>query len=396
MESLKNKLIFPLGLIIATIGNITFNFATNLYLLEKTEKGIILATNVAFSILPLVITAPFLGKLIDKIVHKKYLIILANTLNLLLMLILFFSWEKFNMLYLIYSGILLNNFFSFLVYLTFEASIPLLFSQNWLIKANSIYSTLNSVCGVLAPIIGGFLYSFLKIQSILILNIFCLFIVIITNFFLTFSNKNIEESEKTLESTADKSNDLLKLIVVTGIIFNIGYGLTFSVTIPYLINKVFQIDSKIFGIIQSCFYIGMIFGASLFALRVKNIALSYFSKIFYKLGGIFLLFSLPIFISLDLKFTTAIYIVAMLLFGIQASFFDVGLTSFIQKEIPQNLLGKYLGIFISSSKLFFLLSIFISGIIIDYLSYKSIFLIGASLFVITALLISIIAKKRLP
>ncbi len=86
----------------------------------------------------------------------------------------------------------------------------------------------------------------------------------------------------------------------------------------------------------------------------------------------------------------------MLLFGIQASFFDVGLTSFIQKEIPQNLLGKYLGIFISSSKLFFLLSIFISGIIIDYLSYKSIFLIGASLFVITALLISIIAKKRLP
>ncbi|WP_291258718.1 hypothetical protein [Fusobacterium sp.] len=115
MESLKNKLIFPLGLIIATIGNITFNFATNLYLLEKTEKGIILATNVAFSILPLVITAPFLGKLIDKIVHKKHLIILANTLNLLLMLILFFSWEKFNMLYLIYSGILLNNFFSFLV-----------------------------------------------------------------------------------------------------------------------------------------------------------------------------------------------------------------------------------------------------------------------------------------
>lgn len=86
----------------------------------------------------------------------------------------------------------------------------------------------------------------------------------------------------------------------------------------------------------------------------------------------------------------------MLLFGIQASFFDVDLTSFIQKEIPQNLLGKYLGIFISSSKLFFLLSIFISGIIIDYLSYKSIFLIGASLFVITALLISIIAKKRLP
>lgn len=290
MKNLKNKLIFPLGLIIATIGNITFNFATNLYLLEKTEKGIILATNVAFSILPLVITAPFLGKLIDKISHKKYLIILANSLNLILMLILFLFWEKFNMLYLIYGGILLNNFFSFLVYLTFEASIPLLFSQDWLIKANSVYSTINSVCGVLSPIIGGFLYSLLKIQAILIFNIFCLFIVIITNFFLTFSNKSIEENQEIAENIEYKSTDLLKLIVITGIIFNIGYGLTFSVTIPYLVNKVFHIESKTFGIIQSCFYIGMIFGASIFALKVKNITLGYFSKIFYKLGGIFLLF----------------------------------------------------------------------------------------------------------
>lgn len=102
------------------------------------------------------------------------------------------------------------------------------------------------------------------------------------------------------------------------------------------------------------------------------------------------------FISLDLKITVFIYIIAMIFFGIQASFFDVGLTSFIQKEIPQNILGKYLGIFISSSKLFFLLSIFISGIIIDYLSYKVIFIIGAVLFIFTAILIRIISKKRLP
>ena len=67
----RNKIFFSIGLIITVLGNITFNFSTNLYLLEKTEKGIVLATNISFSILPLIISAPIMGKIIDKIQEKK-------------------------------------------------------------------------------------------------------------------------------------------------------------------------------------------------------------------------------------------------------------------------------------------------------------------------------------
>lgn len=91
----KNKFIFPFSLIVTMIGNITFNFSTNLYLLEKTEKGIILATNISFSILPVIIFAPILGKVIDKFIHKKLIILFGNFLNLLLMLLMILFWNTF-------------------------------------------------------------------------------------------------------------------------------------------------------------------------------------------------------------------------------------------------------------------------------------------------------------
>lgn len=113
----RNKIFFSIGLIITVLGNITFNFSTNLYLLEKTEKGIVLATNISFSILPLIISAPIMGKIIDKIQEKKKVILFSNFSNLLLMTTMFILWDKINTVYMIYIGILLNNFFSFLIYL---------------------------------------------------------------------------------------------------------------------------------------------------------------------------------------------------------------------------------------------------------------------------------------
>lgn len=389
-KMLKNKIVFPLSLIVTMLGNITFNFSTNLYLLEKTEKGIILATNISLSILPVIIFAPILGKVIDNSSHKKLIILFGNFLNLLLMLLMILFWNKLNNTYLIYFGILFNNFFSFLVYLTFEASIPQLFPRDWLIKANSLSSSIDSISGVLSPLLGGFIYSILEIQSILKLNIICISIVILINTFLSFRKKSIIDDNFETRSnlnTASKNKKILKLVIVTGIIFNIGFGLTFSVTIPYIVNKVFQVNSEIYGVIQSCFYLGMMFGASFFIIKVKEVTVKYFYKIFLHLGLTFILFLFPLIIKLSLIYSIILYILAMICYGMQSSYFDICLTSFVQKEISEDILGKYLGIFISVSKIFLLISIFISGMIIDLISYEIIFYISTILFFLTSLIL---------
>lgn len=379
----RNKIFFSIGLIITVLGNITFNFSTNLYLLEKTEKGIVLATNISFSILPLIISAPIMGKIIDKIQEKKKVILFSNFCNLLLMA---------TIVYMIYIGILLNNFFSFLIYLTFKASKPQLFPREWLIKANSISSAIDSICGVLSPIIGGFLYSILKIKSILGLNIICIIIAILINTLLVFEKKTLNENY-TVKEHKIENIDILKLIVIIGIIFNIGYGLSFSVTIPYIINKIFQLNSRLYGVIQSFFYLGMIVGATLFAVQIKEVMVRQFYGIFYRLGIIFMLFLLPLFINFNSSINVVIYTIAMILFGIETSCFDIYLMTFVQKKISENIIGKYLGIFISISKMFFLMSIFISGIIIDYISYKIIFIIGIFLFTISGIVIELLNRN---
>lgn len=388
----RNKIFFSIGLIITVLGNITFNFSTNLYLLEKTEKGIVLATNISFSILPLIISAPIMGKIIDKIQEKKKVILFSNFSNLLLMTTMFILWDKINTVYMIYIGILLNNFFSFLIYLTFKASKPQLFPREWLIKANSISSAIDSICGVLSPIIGGFLYSILKIHSILGLNIICIIIAILINTLLVFEKKTLNENY-TVKEYKIENIDILKLTVIIGIIFNIGYGLSFSVTIPYIINKIFQLNSRLYGTIQSFFYMGMIVGATLFAVQIKEVRVRQFYGIFYRLGIIFILFLLPLFINFNSSINVIIYAIAMILFGVETSCFDIYLMTFVQKKISEDIIGKYLGIFISISKMFFLMSIFISGIIIDYISYKIIFIIGIFLFTISGIAIELLNRN---
>lgn len=88
-----------------------------------------------------------------------------------------------------------------------------------------------------------------------------------------------------------------------------------------------------------------------------------------------------------------IYAIAMILFGVETSCFDIYLMTFVQKKISEDIIGKYLGIFISISKMFFLMSIFISGIIIDYISYKIIFIIGIFLFTISGIVIELLNRN---
>ena len=169
--------------------------------------------------------------------------------------------------------------------------------------------------------------------------------------------------------------------------------MSFSVTIPYIINKIFQLNSRLYGTIQSFFYMGMIVGATLFAVQIKEVRVRQFYGIFYRLGIIFILFLLPLFINFNSSINVIIYAIAMILFGVETSCFDIYLMTFVQKKISEDIIGKYLGIFISISKMFFLMSIFISGIIIDYISYKIIFIIGIFLFTISGIVIELLNRN---
>ncbi|MGL4569191.1 MAG: hypothetical protein ACRCU6_11795, partial [Fusobacteriaceae bacterium] len=132
------------------MGSVLFSFATGLYLLETTGRGLLYAINIILFTIPLIIFGPSLGNLADRFCKKK-LIVLGDFLNFLLMVGIYFLWDRTDKVSLIYSGTFLSSIFSLLVSISFSTGVPRFFGKEWIIQANSLSQIINSLARIMGP-----------------------------------------------------------------------------------------------------------------------------------------------------------------------------------------------------------------------------------------------------
>ncbi|MEI6856343.1 MFS transporter [Psychrilyobacter sp.] len=381
----KNKYIFFPGLLITILGNVIFSFATGLFLLEITGESSFFAINIIFATLPLAIAAPFLGKIID-LLPKKKIIIVGDFFNAILMLFIFILWNKVNNIYLIYFGSFLSSFLSFFVFLAYDAGKPQLFPKEWLMKANSFSSIIDSSCRVLGPLMGGIVYAIVDIRYFILLNSISFFISMLLECFLSFSEKKEKKKKHTKKWEGYyfiKNSKYLKKIILMGIMFNIGYGFSILIPIPYLVNNVFNLSKESYGVIQGFSPFGIIIGAIIINRFNKKLEIKFFIKLFYFLTGVSLIFLIPIIFNLSDIVIVIIYSLGMFLLGITISFIDIPLFTFLQNNSPENLRGEIIGLFISFIKVTLPFTLFLSGKIVDQFSPDISIILGILIYFLT-------------
>jgi MFS family permease len=395
---MKNKVLFFSGSLITIMGSVIFTFATGLFLLETTGKSSVFATNLIIATLPIAIMSPFLGKFID-LVSKKKIIILSDLLNGLLMLLIFFLWKSVNHIHLIYFGTLVSSFLAFFVSLAYEAGIPQLFRDKWLIKANSLSSVIESTSRIIGPLAGSIVYAFIDMRYFIFVNAISFFISAVLEFFLTFEKKiEIKKQNKTriLEGFyyMKKSKNIL-FITILGLMSNIGIGFCILVPIPYLINNIFLLSKESYGLIMSFSSLGIITGALILNQLKKEIDLQDLFKISYAMSLFSLLFIVPSIFIIHSSYIIVIYSLGMFLFGISIAFIDIPIITFLQKYSPENLRGQIIGIFISFAKIALPISLFISGQIVDSWSPYLSVVLGGIIFLFSGLFLMKFSKKSI-
>lgn len=370
----KNIVLYVIGTLISHLGSMLYAFTIGLFVLKQTGSSANFAATITFTILPIIFLSPFAGVIADQFDRKKVVVIM-DTLNGILFISLFFIIQNNTLtLPLIYVTTFLSSLFVTIFGITFTSSLPQLVSDSSLTSINSISTVITAASSFIAPIVGGLLYAFISIETIIFINGVSFFISALIEYSIDFTynyrGKISDQKETVFKSiktgviylkNTPKILNLIGIFIVFNLIFSIGV----EVPLPYICITVLKMSPTQYGLINSFSPVGIILGAILINHMSKKIQLNKLIAITtLAFSSIILLISVPGFLKpyiLTSLFIILYFAFIRFAFGMLLSMTDVPIISFIQKETDESFRGRILSIIISISKLVSPLALMLSG-----------------------------------
>ena len=396
----KNFIIIVIGQIISLFGNAIQRFSMSLYLLEFTGSAATFANILAISTIPYILFAPIAGMLSDNINRKKIMVYLDFFCSILIGGYAFILLQGRDHELIVAAVMFILSICYTLYGPAVTSSIPQVVESDKLTAANGIINQVSSIVNFVGPIFAGVLYGLVGIKVIVIINAISFFLSAVMELFLEIpdvkkeshaieGNHSIEENHSIEQNNVTEENNIIEennireekeekeenklnehrifslgfiknsfvdmkhsfiylkkeKKIILGIIAsyalcNIFLVPILSIIAPYFINIFLGLPSEVYGIVEGICVLGMILGGLWITLKpnrfsMKKVHYTYFPMIIgitvmstltsikasnYALAALFALGGMAIMLSLSLS--------------------NVLTLTFIQKEVPQDMLGR--------------------------------------------------------
>lgn len=350
-----------LGQIISLFGSAIQRFSMSLYLLEFTGSTAAFANILAISTLPYIFMAPIAGRLSDNVNRKKIMVWLDVICSLIIAGYAVILLQGKDQPWIVATVMFLLSVGATLYGPAVTASIPQIVEEESLTRANGIVNQVGSIVNFAGPILAGVLYGIMGIKLIVIINAISFGVSAVMELFLDIpdvkgqASERVQDKEKigalgfVAKSFIDMKANFLYLKrekrVVLGIIASYAMGNLFlvpilSIVAPYFINIKLGLPSEIYGIVEGVCVLGMILGGFIISVKPER----------FKIGKVHLTF-IPMIIGVILLAVIAmlrinaltlavLFALGGLLIMLSLALSNVVTLTFIQKEIPLELLGS--------------------------------------------------------
>ena len=352
----KNFIIIVIGQIISLFGNAIQRFSMSLYLLEFTGSTATFANILAISTIPYIIFAPIAGMLSDNVNRKKIMVYLDLFCSLMIGAYAFVLYRNMDNTYIVGLVMFMLSICYTLYGPAVTASIPQVVEEDKLTSANGIINQVSSIVNFAGPIIAGVLYGIFGIKIIVAVNAISFLFAAIMEMFLDIPDVEREKTDNKVfsfgfvkDSFVDmnktfkyllKEKKVILSIILSYALCNIFLVPVLSIVAPYFINVYLGLSSEIYGIVEAVCVLGMILGGFLISVRPKMFSMKKVHYTYFPmLLGVILMTFLP---SINTHRLSLAGIFALGGLGIMLSLAisNVLTLTFIQKEIPENSLGK--------------------------------------------------------
>ncbi len=359
----KNFLIIVIGQIISLFGSAIQRFCMSLYVLDFTGSTATFANILAISTIPYILFAPIAGRLSDRINRKKIMVYLDFLCAALIggyALILFKGQDN---AFIVGVVMFLLSVSATLYGPAVTASIPLIVEEDKLTSANGIINQVGSIVNFAGPIIAGILYGLMGIKVIVVINAVSFLVSAIMELFLDIPDvvkqevlvdeKEGKKKASWMQFIKDSFGDMKESFiylkkekrVILGIIFSYALANIFlvpilSIVAPFFINVNLGLSSQVYGIVEGICVLGMILGGFWISVKpkmfsIKKVHYTYFPMII----GVFIMSALG-FIHLSPYIMAGLFALGGLGIMLSIALSNVLTLTFIQKEIPVEMLGR--------------------------------------------------------
>ena len=244
-----------------------------------------------------------------------------------------------------------------------QASIPALVDQDHFMAANSIINTISSFAALIGPVLGGILYSVYGLKPVLLVCIICFTLSAVMEIFIKIPFQKQAGGDGILKTARTDFEGSIRFIrkekpVIGKVLFVIcGMNLFLSsmiiVAVPYLVTEVLSLETlqanRLYGFTEGAMAAGGLaggIGAGIFAGRLS----------IHKSGNLIIACAVSVFpmsaaliIFSSGMINYAVITVCCFVILTFSTVFTVQMMSFIQKETPQNLIGKVISVIFTVS-----------------------------------------------
>ena len=389
-----------IGQIISLFGNAILRFALPLYLLRETGSSALFGMVTACSFAPMVVLSMIGGVLADR-VNKRNIMVGLDFCTAVLILIFYLSLGKLPTVPLFITVLMLLYGISGTYQPSVQASIPLLVSSEKLMAGNAVINQVNTLSGLLGPVIGGIMFGMWGIYPILILSIGCFSFSAVMEIFihiphekrirergiLTVVGNDLKESYQFVKTEKPIFFSVVFLISI----FNLILSSVMIVGTPILITQVLKMSDTMYGFTQGALALGGLCSGILTAAIAEKLKLksSYILLLVcaasVALMGISLMFHIPAILSY--------WVITLMSFTAMGAspLFVVQIYTMVQKQTPPQLVGKIMAALISIAMCGQPIGQAIYGVLFDIFESRTwIVLIVAA---VAAFLIALYSKK---
>lgn len=338
-----------IGQIISLFGNSILRFSLSLFVLDQTGSAAAFGGILAISMIPTVLLSPFGGMLADRVNKRNIMVALDFTTAAVIAVYALFFVNSESLLPIGTAMVLLSVIQSF-YQPSVQASIPSLTSDENLARANGTVVQVNALSNLLGPIIGGFLYGFLHIETILFVSGVCFFLSATMEIFLHIPFVRRENSGKILHTVRDDLSHALRFLThdnpqlfkLLGVIaaLNLFLSALVMVGLPYLIKIYLGLSSELYGFAEGALAVGSILGGCLAGVVAKKVDFLKSYKLLLIAGLALLPIGLAV-ISSGAPFVSyAVILLSVTACMCCAALFNIFAQTFAQRVTPNHLLGK--------------------------------------------------------
>lgn len=349
----RNFVMVVIGQIISLFGNAVLRFALPLFLLSETGSAALFGIVSACAFIPMIVLEPVGGIFADRVNKRNIMVVLDFSTAILVVLILFLL-GKMDVVALIFMALFILYGIQGAYQPAVQASIPALLSNEHIMQGNAVINLVSSFSGLIGPVIGGTLFSFFGIATILYISLVCFLLSAVMEMFIQI---HFEKKERQGNFFAIVLADLRESFIymkheqpvimqfsLAVAAINMILSALMIIGLPVIVTQLLAFDSetanRLYGYAEGVMAVGSLcggMGAGMFAGRMKPekgyLLLFYDAFTLIPIGCARIL-PVPATVSYVVIMISCFFMMFL------ATLFSIQIMSYLQMIVPEHLIGK--------------------------------------------------------